>query len=243
MTLFLSRLRVRRTPSASALKALIDPEDTGRRIDAHHRLIWTAFADEPDRGRDFLWRDEGDGRFITLSRRPPAAGELFEPPETKPFAPDLCGDDRLAFALRANATRSVRPDPDDRSASGRVRTKHRDVVMELLHPVPGAARLPADEPSTRPAMRAEMAQRAAAVWMAEQGARHGFEPLDVALSSYDAVTLPGRRGPRKGSPRLGVLDLSGMIEVRDPEAFLAALASGFGRAKAFGCGLMLIRRA
>ena len=28
----------------------------------------------------------------------------------------------------------------------------------------------------------------------------------------------------------------------DPGAFLVALAAGFGRAKAFGCGLMLIRR-
>ncbi|WP_243641924.1 type I-E CRISPR-associated protein Cas6/Cse3/CasE [Rhodovulum steppense] len=44
-------------------------------------------------------------------------------------------------------------------------------------------------------------------------------------------------------PQFGILDLEGRIEVTDPEALLARLARGFGRAKAFGCGLMLIRRA
>ncbi len=41
----------------------------------------------------------------------------------------------------------------------------------------------------------------------------------------------------------GVLDLEGEIEVTDPAAFATALAQGFGRAKAWGCGMMLIRRA
>jgi CRISPR system Cascade subunit CasE len=40
----------------------------------------------------------------------------------------------------------------------------------------------------------------------------------------------------------GVLDISGVLEVRDPARFLARLIQGFGRARAFGCGLMLIRR-
>jgi hypothetical protein len=33
------------------------------------------------------------------------------------------------------------------------------------------------------------------------------------------------------------------IEVTAPEAFMYRLLCGFGRAKAFGCGLMLLRRA
>ena len=35
----------------------------------------------------------------------------------------------------------------------------------------------------------------------------------------------------------------GVVEVTDPTAFLSRLAQGFGSAKAFGNGLMLIRRA
>jgi CRISPR system Cascade subunit CasE len=39
-----------------------------------------------------------------------------------------------------------------------------------------------------------------------------------------------------------VLDLSGALTVTDPTLFLEKLSGGFGRAKAFGLGLMLIRR-
>ena len=42
---------------------------------------------------------------------------------------------------------------------------------------------------------------------------------------------------------LGVVDLEGILQVGDPELFLGALRKGFGRAKAYGFGLMLIRRA
>ena len=38
------------------------------------------------------------------------------------------------------------------------------------------------------------------------------------------------------------VDFSGQLAVTDPLAFVAALGSGIGRAKAFGCGLLLIRR-
>jgi len=73
MTLYLSRLRLSRAPSARALDALLNPAEPGPRIDAHHRLLWAVFADSPDRQRDFLWREEGDGLFLTLSARAPAA--------------------------------------------------------------------------------------------------------------------------------------------------------------------------
>ena len=43
--------------------------------------------------------------------------------------------------------------------------------------------------------------------------------------------------------QFGILDLTGLLEVTDPPLFLSHLAAGFGRAMAFGCGLMLIRRA
>ena len=81
MTLWLSRVRIARGSDLDTLRPLLDPgalheaamdsREKGRRTDAHHRLIWTLFADSPDRRRDFLWRDEGAGRFTILSHRPP----------------------------------------------------------------------------------------------------------------------------------------------------------------------------
>jgi CRISPR system Cascade subunit CasE len=75
-----------------------------------------------------------------------------------------------------------------------------------------------------------------AAWAGGAGARPDRVRLPV-------LALPGHVGKRRRQPQFGVLDLAGTIEVTDSDAFLAALAQGFGRAKAFGCGLMLIRRA
>jgi CRISPR system Cascade subunit CasE len=38
------------------------------------------------------------------------------------------------------------------------------------------------------------------------------------------------------------VDFEGTIEITDPGIFVEALFTGIGPAKAFGCGLMLVRR-
>lgn len=221
--MYLSRLTLKRSPDVAALGQLLDPRHEGRRMDAHHRLVWSAFAGDPAATRDFLWRDMGGGVFLVLSPRPPQASALFEEPQVQPFAPDLAAGDRLAFVLRANATRTVT------EADGKKR--HRDVVMAALHGLPKGARATA---------RLDLAQEAGRGWLEGQGARAGFGLRAAGVTAYDVVEPPGQ-GTRR--PRFGVLELEGVIDVTDPAAFLARLAQGFGRAKAFGCGLMLIRRA
>lgn len=222
MTLYLSRLCLSRAPSAKALDKLINPDDPGQRKDAHHRLLWAAFADSDDRRRDFLWREERPGEFLTLSARPPVAGELFGTPDVKEFAPALSPGDRLSFALHANATR-------DRKGVGRV-----DVVMDVLHGLPQ---------QDRAAQRMVVAQDQGAAWLALLGERSGFGVIRADVNDYSVMALPSHRRARMGQPQFGILDLTGTLEVTDPAAFLARVATGFGRARAFGCGLMLIRRA
>lgn len=221
--MYLSRLRLSRDPRVAALDALLDPDPQGERRDAHHRLIWSAFAGDPKATRDFLWREEGRGAFLVQSAHPPEASPFFDPPEIREHCPDLRPGDRLSFLLRANATRDLRGN----------RRKRVDVVMNLLHDIPKAE---------RNARRMDLAAQAAGDWMAGQGTRAGFSPDRVEVQDYRTVTLPGYRGRRKGEPRFGILDLTGQLTVTDPDAFVAKLAQGFGRAKGFGCGLMLIRR-
>ena len=232
MTLYLSRLTLNRSAPAAALMPLLNPSEPGQAADAHHRLIWSVFSDGKERRRDFLWRHDGRSRFFTLSGRPPRASGLFEAPETKAFDPDLRAGDRLQYTLRANATKDraavSRMEKDDR----RGKSRRVDVVMDLMRVAPGGAR--------RAEIRSSMAQIAAAAWMARQGAAKGFAPRSTVVEGYSTIEL-GRR--RRQGATFGILDLRGEIEVTDPGAFLPALAAGFGRAKAWGCGLMLIRRA
>lgn len=230
MTLYLSRLTLNREAGLAALAPLLDPSGAGQAADAHHRLIWSLFADGPDRRRDFLWRADGKGRFYALSARMPTASALFLPPEVKEFAPALAAGDQLAFVLRANATKTRKT--GKATKSGKEHKAHDDVVMRLLPN--GAGR--------RAEKRMETAEAEARGWMNLQGAQAGFALRDLEVEDYSVMKLPGHVGNRKGQPQFGVLDLQGVIEVTDPAAFLPALTRGFGRAKGFGCGLMLIRR-
>ncbi len=224
MSLYFSRLTLNPAPSARALIQLINPEAASDAADAHHRLIWTAFSDAKDRRRDFLWRYDGDNRFYTLSARPPRPNDLFGEPAVKTFEPDLAVGDRLNFVLRVNATKT----------SKRAGGKRVDVVMDLLH----------DEPQEKRAqMRMKLAQLAGEAWMIRQGATKGFTPLKTVIEGYTVLELGHKTAKRANRPHLGVMDLSGTLSVTDPALFLPALAQGFGRAKAWGCGLMMIRRA
>lgn len=262
MTAWLSRVQIARNPATTALAALINPVETaysqrlhrpdkGRIMDAHHRLIWSLFANRPS--RDYLWRTEGRGRFLILSANPPAAdgAGLFETPDVRAFAPDLRAGDRLSFLLRANATQTRKTGA--MRADGKPKTVHIDIVMDRLHPLKGQRHMPPGAHSERAALRMALAQEAACAWLAGQGARNGFRldsrdadgelAPDVHVADYSVMPLPGHIGRREGQPQFGVMDLSGHILVEDPAALIQRLIQGFGRAKSFGCGLMLIRRA
>jgi len=223
--LILARARLRRDAPLAALAGVLVPDSAGARAGMAHRLVWALFADGPERRRDFLWREEAPGRLLTLSARPPHDPHgLFEL-DWKPFAPVLAPGDRLGFALRANPV-VARP-----QAPGH-RGKRHDVVMDALRAAPR---------ETRAEARRAAVLSAGHAWLVRQGEAHGFAPEgEVVVDGYDRVVVP-REG---GAPAVfGVLDFQGVLTVRDPGRFLAALARGFGRARAFGCGLMLIRRA
>ena len=232
MTLYLSRLRLNRSAPAAALMPLLNPSAPGQAADAHHRLIWSVFSDGKDRRRDFLWRHDGRGRFFVLSARRPRLSELFEAPETKVFDPALRTGDRLQFILRANATKDRAVVSRMKQDERRGKSRRVDVVMDLMRSAPEGER--------RAEIRSAMAQAAAEAWMASQGAAKGFAARLTVVEGYSTIEL-GRR--RREGATFGILDLRGEIEVTEPDTFLTALGVGFGRAKAWGCGLMLIRRA
>jgi CRISPR system Cascade subunit CasE len=241
MSHFLTRMQLLKTPSNDALKLLIDPENRALAMDAHHRLIWSAFAGHPnqqDSGApqksEFLWRAEGKGSFLVLSRRHPQQSPLFEKFEIKPFSPQLGVGDILHFILRVNATKT-RPEKYLNGTNGKPNSRRVDIVMHELYGI--------EKGAERKEQRLEIAHEVAAKWLSSQGEKHGFTVKSCGVVDYSTQVLPSHRGARKGQPQFGVLDLTGSISVTEPIAFVNKLMSGFGRAKAFGCGLMLIRRA
>jgi CRISPR system Cascade subunit CasE len=222
--LFLSRASLRRAAPVTALAELLVPSHPKDRVGASHKLVWALFADSADRQRDFLWREEKPGHFMALSSRPPDDPHRLFDLEYKAFAPVLSVGDRLGFTLRANPIVARSDVPGERG-------KRHDVVMNALRPFPQ---------DDRAAARPEAILTTGRAWLVRQGEANGFALLGEAdVEGYDRVSIPRSAG----KPAVfGVLDISGVLEVRDPARFLARLTQGFGRARAFGCGLMLIRR-
>lgn len=75
-------------------------------------------------------------------------------------------------------------------------------------------------------------------WLRRQGERAGFE-LTMALVSGSDM-LRGRKGASHVSLRRVLYE--GVLQVRDSQALVLALAAGIGHGKAFGCGLLSLAR-
>ncbi len=224
MKRFLSKAVLRRDLSVDALRALLVPRGEGARAGASHHLVWSLFSDSADRNRDFLWREHAPGEFYLLSEREPVDRHgLFDLLPSKPYAPELQCGDHLRFEVRANATVS-------RSTGPKTRGVRSDIVMHAIHGLQGDARAEA---------RRVAVQRAATEWFSVQGERHGFSVAELAVRSYEVLQV-ARAGASPAT--FGVLDFTGVVQVQEAVRFGALLLNGIGRAKAFGCGLMMVRR-
>lgn len=192
-----------------------------------HQALWNLFENNPNAERDFLYRQEQGDRaptFLLLSRREPADRDGCWIIETKFYQPRIQNGDRLGFSVRIN------PVVARRDENGK---QHRhDVVMD---------RKKALQESDRKPSQAEVVQEAIEEWIAARATRAGFELTESGLmtESYQQHRLS--RG--KGNPiQFSTVDCTGQLTVTDSEAFLAVAMNGLGPAKAFGCGLLLIRR-
>jgi len=228
-TMYLSRARLERNASVGALAPLLLGKKGrgGPTQQSGHHLVWYLFADDPKRRRDFLWREMKTGEFLVLSaRQPEDRYGLFEIDEPKPFTPALAEGDRLGFSLRAN------PIVRRRDPARRRSVKH-DVVMDALR---------VHARGDRAEHRLASVREQGTAWLERQSAKAGFsiQPDYVRVDGYEQHRVSRERSMRPMS--FSTIDFDGLLTVTDPATFLSAIFTGFGAAKAYGCGLMLIRR-
>lgn len=218
-----------------------------------HQLVWRFFDlphEQAPMQVPFLFRAEvrdGLPLLYVLSRTEPCDTSGKWRIESKDYRPALSPGDRLAFKLRANPTVAR---PGDvvlgRDGAPKLRTsglktgqpKHRikrhDVVMDAKQHMDWKA-LPLDQ---RPSL-AHLAYEAGAGWLREREERLGcrFNPARLRVDGYRTHRMKRKRGIS-----LSTVDFEGELQVTDLERFTAVLFNGIGPAKAFGCGLMLVRR-
>ncbi|MEN9395715.1 MAG: hypothetical protein RLZ81_245 [Pseudomonadota bacterium] len=229
--------------------SVIAPRPGQERAAAHQRLnddaygdhqwLWRLFPAPPGTPRDFLFRRqelESLPRYHVVSERAPEEIGGAWQVQSRRYAPRLAAGDQLAFELRACPT--VRHDRDGKS-------RRHDVVMEAkkkLLAERGLSNWKEWTGDDKPPLYA-LVQSACVAWLAKRGERAGFdlEPESCVASAYQQF---GRRtgDGREASLQFSSVDLAGQLTVRDPVAFQQTLFRGLGSAKAFGCGLLLVRR-
>jgi CRISPR system Cascade subunit CasE len=151
---------------------------------------------------------------------------------SKPYTPHLSPGEPLAFELRAN------PVITGRSANGKA-ARH-DVVMQEKTRLLKDRRLArwADwQTPDRPPLQ-ELVQRTCSQWLLARCQRLGIT-IDIDTLGVDGYEQ--HRG-KNGQLRFSTVDFSGRLRVVDAGALRVALFEGIGHAKAFGCGLLLVRR-
>lgn len=222
--MIISRIRLSNSPSAGSLFRLL-----GDRLGTYesHRLVWALFADNPDKPRDFLYRlDWKSGRpeIITVSAEPPQDHHNLFEIESKPYDPALRPGDRLAFMVRVNPVWRKEVDGRRRKV---------DVVMDGVHARRAAGETKSD--------RLEVARAVLPGWLDRQGERDGFRlaPEALLVETYDRVEFVSSTRRRV---TLAGCDLRGELTVTEPDAFRRMLFGGLGASKAFGYGLVLVRR-
>lgn len=253
--MFFSMIRLRRDVSPKEVAGLVRGD-----VYSLHKLVWNLFSDGPDRTRDFLYRYEsvkGWPTFYAVSAREPEdSGGLWEI-SPKNYEPRLSKGERLAFKLRVNPiqhdkkerTESEievwRASRKERGLKEKLPTKKRirhDVVMEAKTKL-NFKEMPHDK---RPHV-AELIQDTGFAWLKARETEQGFlveddkEKPTVRADGYCQHRLFKGKGTKPIT--FSTLDFNGILTVTDPDTFIGeSLYNGIGPAKAFGCGLMLVRR-
>lgn len=203
---------------------------------ANHQLLWRLFPDAEE--RPFLFRQEMEQEqlgselsprglpiFYMLSSLEPTPLPGLLECESKPFEPRLSEGDRLIFKLRANPTVA-------KKREGETRSRRHDVLMD--------AKLRARQEGSGSAGDVQRAMEDSALeWLAYRSRDLGFDPISAPqISGYRQHQF--RR--KKREIRFSSVDYEGVMTVIDPERLRTALLDGVGRSRAFGCGLLMVRR-
>lgn len=218
-----------------------------------HQMIWDLMPKDADAKRDFLYhRDDTQAipfYYLLSTRKPENSNPLLHIKTTK-YAPQLKQGDLLQFNLIANAVKTTKVSKNSKKRKRQNIIEAMVDVFKEKHPDPN------DRPSSD-----YIHHKACKEWLEKQGDKCGFEKTNLIVQehNYHAISHKNKRYSinRRACPKNHIcfssVNLTGQIRVTNPDLFLEKcfferekdsdqLIAGLGRSKAFGCGLMLIRR-
>jgi len=200
-----------------------------------HQFIWDLLPEDKNAKRDFLYRrceSKDQLVYYLLSERKPENMPDDVKLKSQLYEPRLAEGDRLFFDLRVNAVKTIKD-----AGVGKQR-KRRDVIEARIDYYKKFYPNPKDRPSNF-----FIHNEAGFMWLNQQAERHGFavnsKEVFVENHQFHDVEKTANRNLRHFTS----FDIQGRLRVTEPDKFIKdVLFHGFGRSKAFGCGLMLVRR-
>lgn len=206
-----------------------------------HQWMWKFFGGGAEAERDFIFRShEVDTllKYYVVSARAPLAFSDDWEVRSRAYDPLPPVGQRLSFVLCAN------PVVSKKDASGK--SRRHDVVMQAKRQTladygmaPDAGWRALAEYPKRP-RTADLVEQSCFAWLQARAANAGFELVDATVDSYQQQRA--RKRDAKQEIRFSSVEFSGELVVTDPQRFQQTLLNGLGHAKAFGCGLLLVKK-
>lgn len=188
-----------------------------------HQAVWDLFADNPKRRRDFLYRLDFVERMplvYTISHRSPNDVKRLWHIESKEYLPKVEKGMKMGFSARVSPT--VKRDG-----------KRHDVVMDAKYKA-------GMSDSNGKVSTQELIADSCGKWLEKRVQENGFKTLQFRADGYQQSRFNKAKG---GKPvRYSTVDITGVLKVVEQKPFVDMLFAGLGPEKAFGCGLMLVRK-
>jgi len=200
-----------------------------------HKMLWHLFDTDPSAKRDFLYRqtfEQGQMRYYILSKRKPVdKNGIWHIEGPKGYNPILKTGQRLFFMLRANPVVTMK------SKEGK-RQRH-DVVMHEKQ-ITGYGKIPVSEKFPLQ----KLIQDKCSEWLNRRAVPNGFEFKDseILVDGYQQHKTQKTQPKNRQNIHYSTVDFQGILTVIDPKSFKEVLTKGIGKSKAFGCGLILIKK-
>lgn len=209
-------------------------------------IVQATVAPRLARGERGTGPDAGPAWAAGMLRDDTGPDDALATRDVAPVFGGIVDGQRLGFRLRANPTKRLsltRPDDEERGPDALL-NRHR---AEGKGTGPRVALLQPDEQ---------------VAWLVRQGERHGFAllpqertwtargnpdaPTEPAAPSFVLTTASVRTGGIRGRQRErlthNAVTFDGELTVTDADVFRMALRSGIGPARAYGFGLLSVRR-
>lgn len=217
---------------------------------AEHQWLWQFFPSAKDQLRDFIFRRHEVEpershepihipRFYVVSQRPPIAFSEAWQVDSRSYEPQLTSGQHLSFELRANPVVSHRDIAEPKKVIRHDVVMHEKRRLLLEKGFPAGARWKDWTDDDKPGLY-EIVQESCMQWLNKRAAASGFRVVSANVDSYEQKSERKKKGETE--IKFSTVDFSGHLEVTDAALFQKTLLHGLGHAKAFGCGLLLVKR-